>query len=98
MIAPAPTRDLLAMLKPSDAKKVDNAKQYVHEAPPMANPLKPGLNAQPLFNRTNSAAAQGRCGAGRRAGGDQEEPSGRARPAVGFAFGCAALAAVLGCS
>jgi mannose-6-phosphate isomerase-like protein (cupin superfamily) len=35
VITPAPTRDLLSLMKPAQARKIDNAAQYIHVAPPL---------------------------------------------------------------
>jgi len=50
VITPAPSLDLLSMLTPATPRKVDNAAQYVREAPPLPATLKPGLNGQQLFS------------------------------------------------
>jgi len=56
-IAPAPSRDLLAMVKPAQPRKVDNAAQYIRRiAVPAAKDLKPGLNGQVLTNRSMGSA------------------------------------------
>lgn len=58
VIAPAPSRDLMSMLKPAEPRAVENASQYVHAAPPLPAQLRPGLNPQPLFARNNGSANQ----------------------------------------
>jgi mannose-6-phosphate isomerase-like protein (cupin superfamily) len=56
-IAPAPSRDLLAMVKPAQPRKVDNAAQYIRRiAVPAAKDLKPGLNGQVFTNRAMGSA------------------------------------------
>jgi mannose-6-phosphate isomerase-like protein (cupin superfamily) len=56
VIAPAPSRDLLSMLKPAEPRKVENAAQYVRAAKPLGE-LRPGLNGQPLFARATGSPA-----------------------------------------
>jgi mannose-6-phosphate isomerase-like protein (cupin superfamily) len=52
VIAPAPSRDLLSMLKPAQPRKVENAAQYVRPiAVAPATDLKPGLNGAVVTNR-----------------------------------------------
>jgi mannose-6-phosphate isomerase-like protein (cupin superfamily) len=52
VIAPAPSRDLMAMIKPAQPRKVENAAQYIRRITvPAAKDLKPGLNGQALTNR-----------------------------------------------
>lgn len=59
VIAPAPSRDLMAMLKPAQPRKIDNAAQYLrHIAVPAAKDLKPGLNGQVFTNRAMGSANQ----------------------------------------
>ena len=56
VIAPAPSRDLMSMLKPAQPRKVDNAVQYVRKiAVPAANALKPGLNGAVFTNRAQGS-------------------------------------------
>ena len=56
-IAPASSRDLLAMVKPSQPRKVENAAQYIRRiAVPAAKDLKPGLNGQVFTNRAMGSA------------------------------------------
>ena len=56
VIAPAPSRDLMSMLKPAEPRKVENAAQYVRVAKPLGD-LRPGLNGQPLFARATGSPA-----------------------------------------
>jgi mannose-6-phosphate isomerase-like protein (cupin superfamily) len=57
VIAPAPSRDLTAMLKPAQPRKVENAAQYIrHISVPAAKDLKPGLNGQVFTNRAMGSA------------------------------------------
>src|SRR5262245_50324262 len=58
VIAPAPSRDLAAMLKPAEPRKIDNASQYVRPAPPLPAELRPGLNPQRLFARNTGSPNQ----------------------------------------
>ncbi len=58
VIAPAPSRDLMSMLKPAEPRKVDNASQYVRPAPPLPAELRPGLNPQRLFARNTGSPNQ----------------------------------------
>jgi mannose-6-phosphate isomerase-like protein (cupin superfamily) len=52
VIAPAPSRDLMSMLKPAQPKKIDNAAQYIRQITvPPAKDLKPGLNGAAFTNR-----------------------------------------------
>jgi mannose-6-phosphate isomerase-like protein (cupin superfamily) len=52
VIAPAPSRDLLSMLKPAQPRKIDNAAQFIrHINVTAAKDLKPGLNGQMFTNR-----------------------------------------------
>jgi mannose-6-phosphate isomerase-like protein (cupin superfamily) len=52
VIAPAPSRDLMAMITPAQPRKVENAAQYIRRiAVPAAKDLKPGLNGQVFTNR-----------------------------------------------
>ena len=56
-IAPAPSRDLLAMVKPAPPRKIENAARYLRRiAVPAAKDLKPGLNGQVLTNRAMGSA------------------------------------------
>lgn len=56
-IAPAPSRDLLAMVKPTQPRKIENAAQYIRRINvPAANDLKPGLNGQVFTNRAMGSA------------------------------------------
>ena len=58
VIAPAPSRDLMSMLKPAAPRKVENASQYVRPAPPLPAELRPGLNPQRLFARNTGSPNQ----------------------------------------
>jgi mannose-6-phosphate isomerase-like protein (cupin superfamily) len=52
VIAPAPSRDVMAMIKPAQPRKVDNAAQFIRRITvPAAKDLKPGLNGQAFTNR-----------------------------------------------
>ena len=52
MPAPAPSRDLMSMIKPAQPRKVENAAQYIRRITvPAAKDLKPGLNGAPFTNR-----------------------------------------------
>jgi mannose-6-phosphate isomerase-like protein (cupin superfamily) len=56
-IAPATLRDLLAMVKPAQPRKIENAAQYIRRiAVPAAKDLKPGLNGQVFTNRAMGSA------------------------------------------
>src|SRR5262245_54549272 len=56
-IAPATSRDLLAMVKPAQPRKIENAAQYIRRiAVPAAKDLKPGLNGQVFTNRSMGSA------------------------------------------
>jgi mannose-6-phosphate isomerase-like protein (cupin superfamily) len=56
-IAPATSRDLLAMATPAQPSKVDNAARYIRRiAVPPAKDLKPGLNGQLFTNRAMGSA------------------------------------------
>jgi mannose-6-phosphate isomerase-like protein (cupin superfamily) len=56
-IAPATSRDLLAMAKPAQPSKVENAARYIRRiAVPPAKDLKPGLNGQLFTNRAMGSA------------------------------------------
>jgi mannose-6-phosphate isomerase-like protein (cupin superfamily) len=56
MIAPATSRDLMSMLKPAEARKVENASSMVRPAPPRPDPMKAGLNSQMLAERKSGFA------------------------------------------
>jgi mannose-6-phosphate isomerase-like protein (cupin superfamily) len=59
VIAPASSRDLMAMVKPAQPRKVENATQYIrHITVPAARDLKPGLNGQVFTNRAMGSANQ----------------------------------------
>jgi mannose-6-phosphate isomerase-like protein (cupin superfamily) len=52
VIAPAPSRDLLSMLKPAQPRKVENAAKSIRTITVTpAKDLKPGLNGAPFTNR-----------------------------------------------
>jgi mannose-6-phosphate isomerase-like protein (cupin superfamily) len=52
VIAPAPSRDLLTMVKPAQPRKIENAARYIRRiSVPAAKDLKPGLNGQVFTNR-----------------------------------------------
>jgi mannose-6-phosphate isomerase-like protein (cupin superfamily) len=52
VIAPAPSRDLMSMLKPAQPRKIENAAAYIRPiAVPPAKDLKPGLNGAVVTNR-----------------------------------------------
>jgi len=52
VVAPAPSRDLMAMIKPAQPRKVENAAQYIRRITvPAAKDLKPGLNGAAFTNR-----------------------------------------------
>lgn len=52
VIAPAPSRDLTAMITPAQPRKVENAAQYIRRITvPAAKDLKPGLNGAAFTNR-----------------------------------------------
>jgi mannose-6-phosphate isomerase-like protein (cupin superfamily) len=59
VIAPAPSRDLMSMLKPAQPRKVENAAQYIRQITvPPASALKPGLNGQNYTNREKGSLSQ----------------------------------------
>jgi mannose-6-phosphate isomerase-like protein (cupin superfamily) len=58
VIAPAPSRDLMSMLKPAEPRKIENAAQYIRPAKPLVGELRPGLNAQPILARATGSANQ----------------------------------------
>ena len=52
VIAPAPSRELMSMLKPAQPRKIENAAAYIRPiAVPPAKDLKPGLNGAVVTNR-----------------------------------------------
>lgn len=52
VIAPAPSRELMSMLKPAQPRKIENAASYIRPiAVPPAKDLKPGLNGAVVTNR-----------------------------------------------
>jgi mannose-6-phosphate isomerase-like protein (cupin superfamily) len=57
VIAPAPSRDLLSMVKPAQPRRLENAAQYIRRINvPAAKDLKPGLNGQVFTNRAMGSA------------------------------------------
>ncbi len=59
VITPAPSRDLVSMMKPAAARKIENAAQYIHVAPPLGK-LNGGtghdsLNERILISRANGS-------------------------------------------
>ena len=58
VIAPAPSRDLMSMVKAAEPRKIDNAGQYVRPAPPLPAELRPGLNPQRFFARNTGSPNQ----------------------------------------
>jgi mannose-6-phosphate isomerase-like protein (cupin superfamily) len=55
-VAPAPSRDLMSMLKPAQPRKIDNATRYIRPITvPAANALKPGLNGAVFTNRAQGS-------------------------------------------
>jgi mannose-6-phosphate isomerase-like protein (cupin superfamily) len=57
VIAPAPSRDLLSMVRPAQPRRVENAAQYIRRINvPAAKDLKPGLNGQVFTNRAMGSA------------------------------------------
>ncbi len=57
VIAPAQSRDLMAMVKPAQPRKVENAAQYIrHITVPASKDLKAGLNGQVFTNRAMGSA------------------------------------------
>jgi mannose-6-phosphate isomerase-like protein (cupin superfamily) len=53
------SRDLMSMLKPAQARKVENAAQYIREINlPAASNLKPGLNSQIYTQRSKGSPIQ----------------------------------------
>lgn len=57
VIAPAPSRDLLSMVRPAQPRRLDNAAQYIRRINvPAAKDLKPGLNGQVFTNRAMGSA------------------------------------------
>ena len=56
VIAPAPSRDLMSMLKPAQPRKIENAAQYIRQITvPAAKDLKTGLNGQVFTNRAKGS-------------------------------------------
>jgi mannose-6-phosphate isomerase-like protein (cupin superfamily) len=58
VIVPAPSRDLMSMLKPAEPRKIENAAQYVRPAPPLPAELRAGLNPQRMFARDTGSPNQ----------------------------------------
>lgn len=57
VIAPAPSRDLMSMVRPAQPRRVENAAQYIRRINvPPAKDLKPGLNGQVFTNRAMGSA------------------------------------------
>ena len=54
VICPAPSRDLMSMMRPAQPRKIENTAQYIHPAQTLGS-LGPGLNSQPLVSRTNGS-------------------------------------------
>ena len=56
VIAPAPSRDLMSVLKPSQPRKVENAALFVRQITvTAAKDLRPGLNGQVFTNRAKGS-------------------------------------------
>jgi mannose-6-phosphate isomerase-like protein (cupin superfamily) len=58
-VTPAPSRDLVSLMKPAQARKIENAAQYIHVAPPLGT-LAGGtghesLNERILISRANGS-------------------------------------------
>lgn len=58
VVTPAPSRDLLSMMKPAQPRKIDNAAQYVRVAPPLG-PLKGGVGHAGLNERVLASRETG---------------------------------------
>src|SRR3989441_7447699 len=59
VIAPGSSRDLMSMLKPAQARKVENADQYIHKPKVAAqSELKPGLNGVIFAERKTGTSEQ----------------------------------------
>jgi mannose-6-phosphate isomerase-like protein (cupin superfamily) len=57
VIAPAPSRDLMSMVRPAQPRQLENAAQYIRRINvPPAKDLKPGLNGQVFTNRAMGSA------------------------------------------
>jgi mannose-6-phosphate isomerase-like protein (cupin superfamily) len=57
VIAPAPSRDLMSMVRPAQPRSFENAAQYIRRINvPPAKDLKPGLNGQVFTNRAMGSA------------------------------------------
>lgn len=59
VVAPGSSRDLASMLKPAQARKVENAAQYIRKPKvPMQAELKPGLNGAMFAERKSGGTVQ----------------------------------------
>ena len=58
VVTPAPSRDLVPMMKEAKPRKIDNAAQYVRVAPPLG-PLKGGVGHEGLNERILAARVNG---------------------------------------
>lgn len=58
VVTPAPSRDLVSMMKPAEPRKIDNAAQYVRVAPPLG-PLKGGVGHDGLNERVLASRETG---------------------------------------
>jgi mannose-6-phosphate isomerase-like protein (cupin superfamily) len=58
VVTPAPSRDLASMIKPAEARKIDNAAQYVRVAPPL-DKLAGGTGHASLNERVLASRATG---------------------------------------
>ena len=57
VIAPAPSRDLLSMVRPAQLRRLENPARYIRRINvPAAKDLKPGLNGQVFTNRAMGSA------------------------------------------
>jgi mannose-6-phosphate isomerase-like protein (cupin superfamily) len=54
VVTPAPERDLMAMMKPAEPRKIDNAASFIRHAMPIGNTGK-GTNSQPLAARATDS-------------------------------------------
>jgi mannose-6-phosphate isomerase-like protein (cupin superfamily) len=59
VFAPAPSRDLVSLMKPAQARKIENAAQYIHVAPPLGKLMggtgHDSLNERILISRANGS-------------------------------------------
>ncbi|HEX4266566.1 MAG TPA: cupin domain-containing protein [Steroidobacteraceae bacterium] len=66
VVAPAPSRDLVSMMKPAPARAVANAAQYVHVPPPLGKLVRgaghAALNERTLADRTTGSEFMERIG------------------------------------